>query len=207
MTELALAESPKIVKLDFACGNNKKEGFEGVDFYAPTAEHKIDLFKFPFPWADNSVDEIHCSHFVEHLPARDVELRDLRVDLSAPAPIARDRQFVGQDFLFAFFDECWRILKPGSTMMVIVPSGRSDRAYQDPTHRRFIVAELFGYLNKESREQMGLGHYNVRCNFASSITPTIDNALHLRHAEVQALKFREAYNVVHDWHATLITRK
>jgi hypothetical protein len=129
-----------------------------------------------------------------------VEHRDIR---ALPVPVG----FLGQDFLFAFFDECWRILKPGSTMMVIVPSGRSDRAYQDPTHRRFIVAELFGYLNKEIRESMGLSHYNVRCNFASNVVPTVDNALNLRHPEVQAVQFRQAYNVVHDWHATLIVRK
>lgn len=203
MVELALAKSPELVKLDFACGNNIREGFEGVDFYAPLAQYKIDLFKFPFPWEDNSVDEIHCSHFVEHLPARDVELRDLRPSIHGAA----DTKFIGQDFLFAFFDECWRVLKPGATMLVIVPSGRSDRAYQDPTHRRFIVAETFGYLNKDAREQMGLGHYNVRCNFAASINPTVDKALELRHPEVQAKKFKEAYNVVHDWHATLIVRK
>lgn len=204
MVELALAQSRELVKLDFACGNNKREGFEGVDFYAPTAEHKIDLFKFPLPWADSSVDEIYCSHFVEHLPARDVEPRDIDVRRGRDTEVSR---FIGQDFLFAFFDECWRILKPGATMMVIVPSGRSDRAYQDPTHRRFIVAETFGYLNREVREQMGLGHYNVRCNFASSVNPTVDQALNLRHPEVQALKFKEAYNVVCDWHATLISRK
>jgi hypothetical protein len=198
-SSLELAKSPEPVKLDFACGTRPKEGFEGVDLYAPLAPHKVDLFKFPLPWKDNSVDEIYCSHFVEHLPARDVERRDLT------DPVYE--RFLSQDFLLAFFDECWRILKAGSTMMVIVPSGRSDRAYQDPTHRRFIVAETFGYLNKEVREQMGLGHYNVRCNFATSINPTVDSALNLRHPEVQALKFREAYNVVCDWHATLIVRK
>lgn len=207
MVELALAKSPELVKLDLACGNNPREGFAGVDFYAPTAAHKIDLFKFPFPWADNSVDEIHCSHFVEHLPARDVELRDLRAPASVDPTNTSYTKFIGQDFLFAFFDECWRILKPGAAMLVIVPSGRSDRAYQDPTHRRFIVAETFGYLDKRLREAMGLGHYNVRCDFGSSVNPTVDPTLNLRHPEVQAQKFRETYNVVGDWHATLITRK
>lgn len=197
--DLKLAKSPEPVRLDFACGTQPKEGFEGVDLYAPLAPHKVDLFKFPFPWADNSVDEIHCSHFVEHLPARDVERRDLTDPVH--------ERFLGQDFLFAFFDECWRILQPGAAMLVIVPSGRSDRAYQDPTHRRFIVAEMFGYLNKEVREQMGLGHYKVRCNFATTVNPTVDAALNLRHPEFQANEFRRSYNVVCDWHATLITRK
>ncbi len=196
---LELAKTSKIVKLDFGCGTRPKEGFEGVDLLAPNAEHKVDLFKFPFPWEDNSVDEIYCSHFVEHLPAREVERRDLTEPVH--------EKFLNQDFLFAFFDECWRILKPGATMMVIVPSGRSDRAYQDPTHRRFIVAETFGYLNKDVREGMGLGHYRVRCNFASNVNPTVSQDMNLRHQEVQARMFRESYNVVCDWHATLIVRK
>lgn len=213
MVELTLAKSPELVRLDLGCGGNPQEGFEGVDLLAPNARHKVDLFKFPFPWADDSVDELHCSHFVEHLPARDVELRDLNVTRpSSDDSISRSdsmivHRFVGQDFLFAFFDECWRVLKTGAPMKVIVPSGRSDRAYQDPTHRRFIVAETFGYLNKEVREQMGLGHYRVRCNFASNVVPTVDSAFHLRHIEVQARMFRETYNVIHDWHATLIARK
>ena len=50
------------LKLDLGCGQNKQEGFTGVDLYAPWADVKLDLFKFPWPWKDGAVDEIHCSH-------------------------------------------------------------------------------------------------------------------------------------------------
>ena len=83
------------VKLDFGSGNNCKDGFEGVDLYADAAKHKVDLFKFPLPWETGSVDEINCSHFIEHIP---------------------------QELRWPFFEECYRILKDGGIMQIIVPN-------------------------------------------------------------------------------------
>lgn len=198
----------KIIKLDLACGQTPKEGFEGVDLYAPDAQHKVDLFKFPYPWADNSVDELYCSHFVEHLPARAVEQRDLNLNndsVEESGNIYTD--FMDKDFLFAFFDECWRILKPNGSMTVVVPCARSNRGFQDPTHRRFIVAETFGYLAKDWRDINKLDHYKVKCNFGSNITPIVLQELTLLHPEAQTRRFNESWNTVLDWHATLIAIK
>lgn len=212
--DLVLAPEPQCLKLDLACGQTPKEGFEGVDLYAPEAKHKVDLWKFPLPWADNSVDEIWCSHFVEHLPAREVEERDLARDPRDEGPEGwwyRNPEaawgMVGQDFLFAFFDECWRILKPGGVMTVVVPNARSSRAFQDPTHRRFIVAETFGYLLKEWRQLNKLDHYRVRCDFASNVVPIIPGEMALLHPEAQARRFNENWNTVLDWQATLTAQK
>jgi predicted SAM-dependent methyltransferase len=218
MTEpaLALAAPTLPVKLDLGCGQSPKEGFEGVDLHAPDVKYRVDLWKFPFPWEDNSVDELYSSHFVEHLPAREVEMRDLA---RSPEDMALDPHgvlslrhepalgFVGQDFLFAFFDECYRILKPNASMLVVVPNARSNRGFQDPTHRRFIVAETFGYLAKDWREANKLNHYNVRCDFASNITPIVPTELTLLHPEAQMRRFNESWNTVLDWHAILIARK
>ena len=75
--KLVEAASPSLIKLDLGCGLNPREGFEGVDLYGEKAKHKVDLFKFPWPFKDASVDEIHASHFLEPIPAREVEERDL----------------------------------------------------------------------------------------------------------------------------------
>src|SRR3970040_2308188 len=115
---LVLAKSSLELKLDLACGQNVREGFEGVDLHAPSAKHRVDLLKFPWPWADASVDEIHCSHFIEHIPLRDVEERDL---------LAPHHPYLGKDLLFAFFDEAYRVLRPDSHMTVICPSVPSQR--------------------------------------------------------------------------------
>ena len=114
---MELETTRPLVRLDLGCGQNPREGFDGVDLLAPNPAYRVDLFSFPFPWADNEVDELHCSHFVEHLPAT-----------TTPD---------GRDYLLAFFDECWRILRPGGTMTVIVPNARSNRAFQDPPYRRW----------------------------------------------------------------------
>lgn len=199
---LVIAPPPSGLKLDLACGQSPREGFEGVDLNAPDAEHRVDLFKFPYPWADASVDELHSSHFVEHLPAREVELRDVHFEKAhdhAPA-------FVGQDLLFAFFDECWRVLKKDGVMTVVVPNASSWRAFQDPTHRRFITRDTFWYLNADWRAAQKLDHYRVRCDFAITVTPIVPTELTLLHEAAQARRFNESWNTIYDWHARLVKK-
>lgn len=195
---VTIYSEPKLLKIDLGCGQTPKDGFEGVDLYAPNAVHKVDLFRFPFPWADNSVSEIHCSHFLEHLPARQVEDRDLVDDVST-----RCRSFLGQDFLFAFMDECHRVLVPDGVMTVVVPSATSDRGFQDPTHRRFFVQPTFLYFSAEWRKTQGLDHYLVKCNFGINVNPIIPTELSLLHPEAQARRFNENRNTILDWHAVL----
>jgi hypothetical protein len=209
------AKSSVELKLDLACGARCMPGFEGVDRTAvkgmlvnpndpksdrcPDVKHVVDLLKFPWPWATDSVDQIRCSHFIEHLPARDVE----EWDFSGPSLICRtelDRDhYEGKDFLFAFFDECYRILKPSAIMEVICPSARSERAFQDPTHRRFISQALFFYLAWPERNAMGLAHYDVDCDFEGNVTFTHDAELAARAPEYQQRVFKEAWNVIQDY--------
>ncbi len=192
-------EQPEL-RLDFGCGKTPAEGFLGVDFHEPTAKFCVDLFKFPLPWEDSSVSEIRASHFLEHIPAREVEERDMRSLSSHPAPI-------GKDFLCHFMDECYRILKPGGVMTVIVPSGRSDRAFQDPTHRRFFVESSFAYFSKQWRDVNGLGHYLCTCDFGAEVNPSIPSELSVLHPEAQARRFRESWNTTVDFFARLVSLK
>lgn len=53
-----------------------------------------DLSQFPYPWADNTVELIHCSHTLEHLCKQDA-INLLR--------------------------ECYRILVPGGILTLAVP--------------------------------------------------------------------------------------
>lgn len=190
------------VKLDLGCGQSCKEGFEGVDLNAVEAKHRVDLFRFPWPFADNSVDELHASHLLEHIPAREVAAHDI-----VALPLVEHREacerFVGQDMLFAFMDECYRILKPDAWMTVIVPSGRSNRAFWDPTHRRFFMQETFLYFAAEWRKINKLDHYRVSCNFALDVGHTLPQEESLRSAEAQAQRFHTCWNVTVDWIAKL----
>lgn len=196
---LSLVEtvSAPVLKLDLGCGQNPKEGFEGVDLYGEKCKHRVNLFTFPWPFADNSVDEIHSSHFLEHIPAREVEEQDL-------APNHTRREFLGQDMLFAFMDECWRILKPDGWMQIIVPSARSNRAFQDPTHRRFFVQETFFYFWADWRKANGLDHYRVKCNFgAESVVGTMPGEEALRSVAAQQERHQHFWNTTYDWHARM----
>lgn len=199
---LVASASTEILKLDLACGQSPREGFVGADLNAPDVRFRVDLTKYPWPWADDSADELHCSHYVEHIPAREVEERDL----SRVGQEWRDL-FLGQDHLFAFFDECYRVLKPGGSMQVIVPALQSVRAFQDPTHRRFIPAETFYYLAKEWRAMNKLDHYRVKCDFGFGVVHTMDSSMNAYHPEAAARKLKENWNVIYDWVVTMKSKK
>jgi predicted SAM-dependent methyltransferase len=198
-----LAPSVSIRKLDLACGQRPKEGFEGVDIF-PGAQHVVDLQRYPWPFETSSIDEVHCSHYCEHIPMDYVDPHGNPV-----------RSSEGKDALFMFFDELWRILKPNAWATIIVPNARSNRGFQDPTHRRFFVGETFLYLYPDWRKANGLDHYKVECNFAGNpmlngqpptqpdVFPSIPHEFGAWSAEVQAKRFTHEWNTILDWHARL----
>lgn len=122
--------SPALLKLDLGCGPNKKAGFLGVDQHPfPGVDYVTSLgdraIKWPF--ADSSVEEVHCSHFLEHL------------DQSERA---------------YFMNELYRVLIPGGRALLITPHWCSNRAYGDITHKWPAVSEMFFfYLNAGWRAQ------------------------------------------------------
>ncbi|HDK42881.1 MAG TPA: methyltransferase domain-containing protein [Candidatus Pacearchaeota archaeon] len=127
----------KLIRLDLGCGNNKKEGFIGVDVSNKTnADITHDLNFYPYPFKDNSVSEIYCSHFIEH---------------------------VGN--IVRFMEECYRILTDKGIFHILAPYYSSIRAWQDPTHVREISESTFLYFNKHWININGLNHYNINCDF------------------------------------------
>lgn len=134
-----------MLKLDLASGQHPREGFKTVDLLWQGADICWDLVSgAKWPWKDDSVDELHCSHFIEHIPADEVNKKDR---------------------LFFFFDEAHRIIKPGGIFTVVWPALKSSNAFRDPTHRRFLPLEFTHYLSKVGRENMGVSHYNVLCDW------------------------------------------
>ena len=197
--QLVVAPPRPRLKLDLACGQKALEGCTGVDLHAEGME-RVDLMCFPWPWADGSVLEAHCSHFVEHLPMVYVATARGRVPGVSVMP-----QPGYVDLFLAFFNELHRILTPGGRAKIVVPSCQSTRAFQDPTHRRFLTAASFAYLSKGWREQNGLEHYlGATCEFNVDAVPSFDVAEGVRSPEVQARRLAELWNVQVDWHVTLV---
>lgn len=169
-----------LVKIDLACGDNKREGFKGVDkFKTAAADIVFDLQSGkPWPFKDNSVDEVHCSHFIEHC-----------VDLCF------------------FWSELHRILKVGGTATIVAPYGKSNRAWQDPTHCRAIVEESFLYLDKNFRTVNKLEHYLANVDFEYTVIYAgVDPAWANRNEEARSFAIKHYWNVVQDIHANLKKR-
>jgi len=188
----------KTLKLSLACGGNKPEGFKGVDIVkTKDTDYVVDLMTFPWKeFADNSVDEIECSNFVEHIPHGDSR----------------------HDPFFQFFDEIHRILKPAEFdpnnpniplkgfAHITCPYYSSMRAWQDPTHQRAISEASFLYLNKQWRIDNHLDHYPVSCDFDFSYGYVISPEWQNRNQEAQAFAVQHYMNVVTDIQVQLVKR-
>jgi hypothetical protein len=207
----------KLVRLDLGCGQSPQEGYTGVDLWAPDADIKMDLLKFPWPWADDSVDEIFSSHFIEHIPMEYVDSRHLVYEKKELRGYGT-YQFIphrspheGKDLFFAFFDEVWRVLKkgddpnkPAGIAHIHCPCARSNRGFQDPTHRRYIVEETFLYLWRDWRVQCKLDHYRVDCNFVHEYRQIIKKGLLRLSPEARQERCQSQWNAVADLDVTLI---
>ena len=182
----------KKVLLDVACGLNKKEGFIGIDYVkAKGVDIVHDLNKYPWPIKSNSVDQIHCSHYIEHLPHE-------------------VKGYPNKDGWFLFFDEINRILKkpefsPESPNVPIsgfadffAPYYSSMRAWWDPTHRRAISEMSFQYLNKNWRDINKLDHYHVDSDFNFSYGYSLNGSFSQKNEELRAFAVRHYNNVVDD---------
>jgi hypothetical protein len=187
-----------VLRLSLACGDHKPEGFKGVDLIkTQSVDYVQDLLKFPWSqFKDNSVDEIECSNFVEHIPHGD--------------------SF--NDPFFQFFDELHRILKPAEFdpvnpnipikgfAHITCPYYSSMRAWQDPTHQRAISEASFLYLNKQWRKDNKLDHYPVSCDFDFSYGYVLSPEWQNRSQEAQGFAIQHYLNVVTDIQVQLVKR-
>ena len=185
-------------RLDLACGNSKREGFIGIDISPntqadlicnledyiwslfPTNENeKFDLLDENYHIKNDSIDEIFCSHYIEHVS-------DLQM----------------------FANELYRIMKPKGRITFIAPYYSSIRAMQDPTHKNFISEATFLYWNKDWMQINGLSHYDINCNFAILSRKFVYSQEWILKSEAAKEYARQHYiNVVSDIEVVLQTIK
>lgn len=165
-------------RLDVACGANKTPGFFGVDIAKTKDVDAVwDLEKFPWPFPDNSVDEIVCNHYIEH---------------------TKD--------LIAFMNELYRIMVPGGTAIIRAPYYNSMRSWQDPTHTRSISEATFLYYNQDWLKANRLDHYPIKANFDFSYGYDFAPDWAMRSEEAKAFAVRHYTNVIMDIQAVLIKK-
>ena len=103
------------MKLNLGSGSKILDGYTNVDkydYYKPDVVHDLEIF--PYPFEDNSVDEILLSHVLEH---------------------------IGQspEIFLGIVKEFYRICRNNSMIKIIVPHPRHDDFISDPTHVRPIT--------------------------------------------------------------------
>lgn len=199
--KLKAIKTAALVKLDLGCGINKRpDGFIGVDIRKFDGVDKVvDLRKAPWPWADDSVDEAHSSHFVEHLqwPER-----------------------------ITFFNELWRVMKHEAKATIITPDPSHDCFYGDPTHGPPLSSWYAYYLDKDWREGVkdpatgtwavvpGGGerrpnapHVPYTCDFFFQNGIGWDQSVMTRNEEYKMFAALHYRNAVRDLYVNLVARK
>ena len=107
------------VILDIGCGYLKHQGSLGVDLVpVPGVDVLADITR-GLPFADNTVDRVYMSHFLEHVTA-----------------------------LIPLMEEVWRACKPNALVYIRGPHASCSLAtWKDPTHVRALSLETFRYFH------------------------------------------------------------
>jgi len=107
---------PKILEL--GCGRTKHPNAVGIDRIAlPGVDIVHDLNQIPYPFEDNTFDEVRVIHVLEHL-----------------------------DSILAVMEEIHRITKPDARIVVITPHHTDAISWQDPTHKWHLNSYSFSYF-------------------------------------------------------------
>jgi hypothetical protein len=137
MPEIAGSE---VLKLNLGCGQHALPGFVNVDKNG-TPELRWDLEKTPWPWPDNSVNEVVLNHVLEHLGE------------SAAT-------------FFEIVKELYRVCKHNAVIHITVTHPRHDDFLAEPTHvRAFTLDSFYPYSKARNREWQRDGSPNTPLAF------------------------------------------
>jgi hypothetical protein len=115
------------VKLNLGCGSRILPGYCNVDKFGEP-DLNWDLETFPWPWPDNSAEEVMLSHVLEHL---------------GQAP----------NTFLTIMQELYRVCRPDALVKVVVPHPRSDHFLTDPTHVRAITPAMLEMFSRRMNQE------------------------------------------------------
>jgi SAM-dependent methyltransferase len=120
--------------LDVGCGRDKYPGAIGIDINPATAADVLcDLDLSRLPFADDSFDEVRAVHVVEHV-----------------------------DDMMAVMEELHRVTRAGGRIFVVTPHYSDVASWTDPTHKRHLSTESFGYFWPDGKRQAGMWYTRAR---------------------------------------------
>lgn len=115
------------MKINIGCGREYLQGYTNIDISKEVkADEYLDIRTDKLPFKNDSVDEIYISGVLE--------------------------QIQENEHLQYAMNECWRVLKEGGFMRVVVPHALHVNAYKDPYDCRRFSPDMFSYFNKDARE-------------------------------------------------------
>lgn len=152
----------KALKLNLGCGNRKMDGFLNVDCVEVCQpDMVVNLERTPWPWPDNSVDEIKLIHVLEHLGQQ-------------------------TDVFLAIIKEMYRVCRDAARIEIIVPHPRSDTFLGDPTHVRPVTGAMLNLFSKRlNREWAEMGAANTPLGIILDVDFEIDSFVHTLEPEWQ----------------------
>ena len=166
---------PEKLRLDIGCGKGTPEGWIGIDILDFGQKHIHDVRK-GIPFGDNCVDEVRSTHFVEHLTGAE------RV---------------------AFFNDLYRVLKPGATAQIVTPNWSHACAYGDPTHQWPPMSSWYPlYLHKDWRAA-NAPHAGYTCDFDHVVAGSWDQSIEARNPEYKQMAMNSQTNAWRDLIVTL----
>jgi len=132
-------------KLNLGCGRRYLPGYINCDVSdAVKTDLCFDLNSFPYPFEDETADEIRLEHVLEHLPDTVAAMCELH-----------------------------RILRVGGVLRIWVPYAKSDWAFGDPTHRSFFTEQTFDYFTRgHTYEFYSPARFRKRCVKFYTDSPT-----------------------------------
>lgn len=121
-----------------------------------------DLNQTPYPFEDNTFDEIHAYEVLEHLGQQG----DIKT-------------------FYQPYNELYRILKPGGLLIASTPKYDSIWAWGDPGHTRIINQGTLAFLSKRltatTRKHNPMSDYreigNATCDFEAIATTNLNESL------------------------------
>lgn len=204
-----------VIRLDLGSGPFPTEGYTGVDTCEsehPNVVHHNLFDGSRWPWADGCVSALRASHVIEHIPHDQIVVgqgvaKIITRDAATGAYVRSERLYNHtQDAFFWFFDEAYRVAKPGCRFELAWPDPQHFHAFQDPTHCRFIPVAALHYLSKEGRRALHVTQYRVACDWrVESVTRLGEpSALDIYATPEEASRHCNAF---HEIRATLIKQE
>lgn len=127
----------KKIGLNLGCGAHKSISTEEMKWInidkdpGVKPDLIIDLEEAKLPFESSTIDEIYCSHLLEHI-----------------------RNFN------PLMEETYRVCKPGAKVVIRAPYGLSEAGIADTTHIRLLCFRTFEYFDKSHKILYDIYRYN-----------------------------------------------